>query len=149
MNFGLDLVLGNFNGLIDNYSPELTPNGTFTNNIDGYSARGSSTISHDATEEALFCNVTGVGGGFTFNFTEPTVTLDTYRVSIDIKNKTYAGGFKMKIGEHEGIVAAATTGAWVTYTVDIEAWSDTTFVELYRDGGTGEVWFDNLSITKI
>lgn len=131
------------------FGPELAVNGTFDNNIAGYELRGNSTISFDATESALLCNVIAYGGGFLTTLAANTAWQKTYRVSLDIKDKTYGGGFKVRMGGVEVILASSINPYWETYTVDITAVGADDGLEIMRsETDTGEVLFDNLSIVE-
>lgn len=138
---------------IDPLGPELVVGGQFPINIDGFSARGASVIVHNETDGqapgCLDCNITGVGGGFTTLLTREAIPGEVFRVSMDIKNISYVGGLKIKVGAGEAVIAAAITNEWVTYTVNDVAIALTDLFEFHRDGTIGSLLVDNVSVRKV
>lgn len=152
MNYGFNYgFLGNGPG--EELGPELVVNGQFPVNIDGFLARNAATIVHNESDGnkpgCLDCNVTGVGGGFTTDLLVTTTPEEVFRISIDLKNISYVGGLKIKVGAGEAVIATALTNDWVTYTVDDVAIAFTKLFELHRDGTTGAFLADNLSVRKV
>lgn len=135
-----------------NIIEQYSNNGNFETGIDGYELRGNSTIewSSDGGNPggALLCNIISYGGGFIASMTPAPISGITYTVSIDIKDISYGGGFKFRLGVVEVTFVETITTEWVTYTMDITANDYSPVVEMLRSGTeTGQVLFDNFSIT--
>lgn len=150
MNFGFNFGSSSSKRVVGS---ELTVNGTFDTTIDGFTVRNAATIVHNEIDGnkpgCLDCNISGIGGGFTTLLTRDAIPGEVFRVSIDMKNISYVGGIKIKVGGAEIEIATALTNDWVTYTVDDTAIALTNLFEFYRNGTIGSLLVDNVSVRKV
>ena len=124
---------------------ERVTNGTFETDVTGWASVGAATIAWDASKRALV-NVTGGGGGIQKSQTWALTTGSTYRLSFDLADGTYSGGFDLWVGGAL-VTTNLTAGSKTVHFVAPSA-DPSCYLSRYT-AATGTAYFDNISVREV
>lgn len=124
----------------------VVTNGTFDSNVTGWALINSATIAWDASQRMLV-NVTGAAGGFQKSQTWALSTGVLHKLTFDLADGTYSGGFDLYVG---GSLVTSGITAGVGKTIYFVAPSaDPAFYMSRTTAATGTAYFDNIAVAPV